>query len=414
MPKHDLSKSVINDIIASSVRESSIGIILVKNLKIIYANKYAESLLGFPLDNLYILDVLHAHVGAGILGALLSDSKLVHFEDIFVSVSGDLIFIRGTVIKHFHNDSAIYSIVFSDVTAEKNRRLISGEDEEFTDTIANSIDVGIVTFSIKNLESLELRLHYMNALFSDILDLSGVPSGKKTIKMSDVFILSDDQVKQIKEYIRNSVRQELNQLCMHRVQCIDERLYQLNIKAVTQSIYPKFIAVLIESTQNYCTIDDLMNKSYVDQLTSLLNRRYVDEYIETVNNNPSVLPLSVIMLDIDFFKRINDTYGHDFGDYVLKTVAHIVKNTVRKTDIVCRYGGEEFIIFCEKTPLQGAVTLAEKIRLAVSNYDFENNLKVTCSLGVAEHKGSSLQETIKTADNFLYTAKRSGRNKVIF
>lgn len=155
--------------------------------------------------------------------------------------------------------------------------------------------------------------------------------------------------------------------------------------------------------------------SITDSLTGLSNRLQLDEVLrnEIIRYNRTADDLSVIMIDIDFFKRINDKYGHLKGDKILKDVALTIKNSIRVTDHSGRWGGEEFLIICPNTDIKGARTLAEKIRVKVELY--ESNLKpgLTISLGVTQLiAGDSDNNLINRVDEALYRAKNSGRNRV--
>ena len=157
-----------------------------------------------------------------------------------------------------------------------------------------------------------------------------------------------------------------------------------------------------------------------DGLTELYNHRYFQEQmiqnVETAKRYEK--PFSLIMIDIDFFKKFNDTYGHQSGDAVLRQVAHILKKNVRSTDIVCRYGGEEMSIILTHTGKDEALITAQKICNAVSENPLKlvngNDVKVTISLGVSTYpqNGETPAEMIKYADDCLYAAKEHGRNQV--
>jgi diguanylate cyclase (GGDEF)-like protein/PAS domain S-box-containing protein len=169
---------------------------------------------------------------------------------------------------------------------------------------------------------------------------------------------------------------------------------------------------------------DKAAKSVTDQLTGLFNRTHFEEYMRTEEGRISTLPpnndhsnLSIIMGDIDFFKKINDKHGHPAGDFVIKTVAQTLSKSFRKTDVVCRYGGEEFLIILPASDLMGAKVAAEKARMAIENtkFVFEGILiPVTISLGVAQLLvgQESSKETIARADAALYSSKQNGRNQV--
>ncbi|MCA9167223.1 MAG: diguanylate cyclase [Planctomycetales bacterium] len=153
-----------------------------------------------------------------------------------------------------------------------------------------------------------------------------------------------------------------------------------------------------------------------DPLTSCLNRRTFFEVFDREWNHATraKLPLSCAMVDIDFFKSINDKYGHSKGDKVLRTVAATLNSSVSSQHVVCRYGGEEFCILMQSTDIDGGERVAEKLRKAISDLDF-GPLKVTASLGVSAISlgGSSPQELLDQADKCLYVAKRNGRNQVV-
>ena len=160
--------------------------------------------------------------------------------------------------------------------------------------------------------------------------------------------------------------------------------------------------------------------SVLDGLTGLYNRRQFEIGLEQEYNRTKRHPadFSLAILDIDFFKKVNDTYGHQYGDYVLKTVADLMKQAFRKTDLLYRYGGEEFVMIMPETNIEGAVIPVQRLRNAVENYDFDYNgikAKVTVSIGLTMNYSdlNSTAEILKSADAALYKAKESGRNRVI-
>ena len=160
--------------------------------------------------------------------------------------------------------------------------------------------------------------------------------------------------------------------------------------------------------------------SITDGLTKLHNHRFFqDELARAFEESQRYgRPLSLAMIDIDFFKKVNDTYGHAVGDDVLKRVAQIYRDSVRSTDLVARYGGEEFAVMMPETDLEDAITFAEKIRSIIETTPIETQagpLQATVSLGVASVPRSSIQsskELIIAADKALYRAKKNGRNQV--
>lgn len=161
--------------------------------------------------------------------------------------------------------------------------------------------------------------------------------------------------------------------------------------------------------------------SITDGLTNLYNRRAITTLLEQAleKNLELAYPVSVILLDVDLFKRINDTYGHLVGDKALQAVSATLQNTIRKVDELGRYGGEEFLIVLSQTDLEQAVVIAERCRLAISQavvYD-ENDekLQVTASFGVSSSAqcGYQIDKIVRQADKYLYQAKGQGRNQVV-
>ena len=166
--------------------------------------------------------------------------------------------------------------------------------------------------------------------------------------------------------------------------------------------------------------DELSNLAHLDGLTGCFNRKYILDYLETEVKRCQKLelPLSLIMLDLDYFKDINDTYGHLAGDYVLKDTVRLIKEKVlRASDVLGRYGGEEFCVIMSEATIRIAVDVAERIRKTISSHNFVfdgKKLNVTISGGAAEvTKTTDVSKTlIETADKALYKAKQTGRNKI--
>ncbi|MDO9265599.1 MAG: diguanylate cyclase [Sulfurimonas sp.] len=161
---------------------------------------------------------------------------------------------------------------------------------------------------------------------------------------------------------------------------------------------------------------NLKKMATTDNLTGIYNRHKFEEMFEIEIDR--VLryesPLSMIMVDIDYFKRVNDTFGHDVGDYVIKNIVDVVKKKIRNIDIFVRWGGEEFIILCPETDSLSAAILAEKLRSAIEKTTLDKVGNITCSFGVTSYvKKDSKNSFIKRLDSALYRAKDEGRNVVI-
>jgi two-component system phosphate regulon sensor histidine kinase PhoR len=162
--------------------------------------------------------------------------------------------------------------------------------------------------------------------------------------------------------------------------------------------------------------EELREASERDPLTSLYNRRKLCQLLtgELKRTRRHGHPLTLMLLDIDHFKRINDTFGHDIGDLVLAQAAQLISAMLRLTDILARYGGEEFVIACPETDMDGAAVLAEKIRSSIEEFPAPKSGKITISVGVSLLKnGDDVDTLIKRADKALYAAKEMGRNRVV-
>ena len=168
------------------------------------------------------------------------------------------------------------------------------------------------------------------------------------------------------------------------------------------------LLVRVENLLNlYDFINKYKQKAEIDPLTGAYNRSVLESKIDTLFHIYE--KKSIAMLDIDHFKKINDTYGHQVGDEILKYFAHHIKNVIRKDDFLVRYGGEEFLIFMPNTTKAEAYIVLHKIKNSLNHL---NGLKFTFSAGIAD-EGETLVEMIKIADERLYKAKKNGRNKIV-
>lgn len=219
------------------------------------------------------------------------------------------------------------------------------------------------------------------------------------------------------DYNSNNSAQQFNEITMNN------KIYNvqyLPLRSVKNNPMG-FIFILRDITEYRKLSDQLHELAITDELTGLFNRRKFNEialreFIRAKRNNS---PLSIIMIDIDYFKKINDSYGHLIGDEVLKVLSKNIKTELRSLDVVARYGGEEFIICLPETDLIAAERVADRIRIFVSKIKFSSvegiEFSITISLGVSALKEihKTLDDLIIDADRALYEAKRTGRNRVI-
>jgi two-component system, cell cycle response regulator len=169
-------------------------------------------------------------------------------------------------------------------------------------------------------------------------------------------------------------------------------------------------------------VQNSIEMAITDALTGLHNRRYMESHLATLAEQASTRgkPLALMILDIDYFKSINDNFGHDGGDDVLREFAVRVRKSIRGIDLACRYGGEEFVIVMPETDLHVAGMVAERLRRSIAGEPFAvhkgtKRVEVTISIGLTtlEQKGEAVADVLKRADTALYRAKHDGRNRVV-
>ena len=188
--------------------------------------------------------------------------------------------------------------------------------------------------------------------------------------------------------------------------------YKITVSLFIVNLFLGLVIIYLIKRYVKDTLEYLVN---YDGLTNIYNRRYFNDFLkhEIDLYKKSTNKLSLIMLDIDNFKSVNDIYGHDVGDYVLKKMCDIIKIELRRNDVFARVGGEEFAIITPNTNVNEAKTIAEKVRKTVEKYNFKDIKKVTISLGVTEFiKGDDKDTLYKRVDIALYKAKNNGKNKV--
>ena len=238
------------------------------------------------------------------------------------------------------------------------------------------------------------------------------------LKNMEVKARAIDTLEGMQKHIKDSV--SLMSHIMNDYSEIQTKIHQTNeetIEALTFKV--KNTADFVEKLEK--KLDVAEETILVDELTTIGNRK---GYVVTINKErkswaTSKLPLTLMLIDVDKFKRINDTFGHNIGDQVLKCLGQTLKKHIRSTDYVARYGGEEFIIILPATDLNKTAQLAKKIKEVVNSLKFELRkqnkvLKITCSFGIASfsEKVSNTTDVFIAADKALYKAKESGRNAI--
>jgi len=292
--------------------------------------------------------------------------------------------------------------------------------------------MGVVSVNITNKFLRDsIKSNNMFYLFDDsgtILITNQKSDKTDLLTMNDSLNISDYNVKALINIDKDSVRQ-FESYYVYVIRCqnapwtmvVMTPIWKVFLKASLYTLPLILIGVfmvlaLYEIARRKEAENELVNQATKDSLTGTYNRRY---FMNALNKEvASALELgqelSLIMLDIDFFKKINDNLGHAKGDEILISISSILKSSIRSSDILSRWGGEEFIALLPSTEDKYAYQIAERIRKAISKYDFGIPWSVTCSFGVATlTKNLTIGELINNADKALYEAKNSGRNKVV-
>ena len=209
-----------------------------------------------------------------------------------------------------------------------------------------------------------------------------------------------------------------NSLIISITSSSEEETDKINSKLPNIKNYLEAAKPVIESR---ILMDKLRDTSLRDGMTGLYNRRFLEEFIDQVMSQAKRVneTYSVLMLDVDFFKMVNDTYGHDVGDRVIVEIGRVLKDNIREADLAIRYGGEEFVVMLHNANKEGTLEVAKKIHSAFAALVFDvgngDTMQKTMSIGIAKFpsNGDTIWKCIKFADTALYVAKTTGRNKIV-
>ena len=313
---------------------------------------------------------------------------------VLISNSGSETYIRGSAAGIISDDNSITGVVvsFKDMTVEYE------QEKEIEEFLNMNMDMLCVT-DIRGI------FHRINKKFEDVLGYKAEDLDGKSIFS---FMNTENVAKTADE---NNIPADF----ISRFLCKDGSYKYLEWH--TETNIGKYIYYSARDITEKVAIEKRLREDAIkDQLTGINNRRFFDTIIdnEIEISEKSNKPLSMILLDLDNFKIVNDTYGHPVGDELLRQSAQIVSGNIRNSDIFVRYGGEEFMILMSQTSEDGAVLLAEKIRAALEDNIFPVVGRQTASFGVAVRmKGESFVSWYQRLDKALYNAKKSGRNKVV-
>lgn len=322
---------------------------------------------------------------------ILNSGKIIKLKDVFYEMKVTSIKNKGTLI-------SLFNINKRKILEE---RLIIKQD--IFESLSENLPLGIVLF--------DDTITYTNPIFEKMIGYKGKDLSGKVFadflndESKSIF---DSQLEQLIKHKKNSIES--------KIELIKSDGIKIWISIITRIIRNKtnnsFINVIKDISLDIKKYSELEHLANYDKLTNIYNRRKFEELlnIEYKIVNRYKRDLSAIFFDIDFFKKINDNFGHDTGDEVLRTISKLVSDNLRETDYFARWGGEEFIILLIETNKEEAYLIAEKIRTLVENYKFDKVNTVTISLGVTQLRNERMISFLKRLDNTLYNAKKKGRN----
>lgn len=279
--------------------------------------------------------------------------------------------------------------------------------------------------NFKELPKIEKRRKYitktgeytMNCLYSENCD--NASNCNKHFNILDLFVVADgylhkELLKENESFIELLRRVEEKDRVVSVVDGhFEQKAFTINIKELEYN--KSYLITLSDITQIKENFIKTEKKAYIDGLTRVYNRNKFDELFEQECKRAKryAKPFSVALIDIDNFKNFNDNYGHLIGDQVLITMAQILNDNIRATDIFARWGGEEFVILFIDTEIQIAKTISDKLRTKISDNKHETAGRITASFGLSQYKeGDTMDSIFKRCDDALYKAKKNGKNRV--
>ncbi len=279
-----------------------------------------------------------------------------------------------------------------ELLGQNHRILKSGfQPPSFYEDMWRTISAGQVWHGVLSNRAKNGTLYWVNSTIVPFLDAAGAPYQYVAIR-TDI-----TRIKEAEEVMQQSKKQLEVQ--------VHERTKELGV--INEQLQSE-----IERRKGL--EEHLRNLAITDTLTGIYNRRKFDETLadEVRRSERYGTPLSLVLLDIDFFKKINDARGHQAGDTALKMLASFIAEKIRSHDVFARYGGEEFVILAPGTGIEGCRKLAEKLRAGIEQYGFAEAGRITCSFGITESQhGDTAESFVRRADVALYRAKKNGRNR---
>lgn len=297
----------------------------------------------------------------------------------------------------------------------------SDNDGKYLQIVASSRDdMGTKFSEYFNCELSEYRMCFPE--FDEVKDAiknNHIYQSKELVKLISGFIVGIDTDK-VKEFLKEAKMKSYILVPLVSKQTHFGSLIVFSSRENISNSELNFLNLFAKQIELAITIADLFQavkeQAITDGMTGLYNRRYFEEYIkkEAIRAMRQNQKFTVIGLDLDHLKQINDTYGHNYGDIAIKAIAEVLKSNARSIDIAARMGGEEFNLILPGVDIEGGCIAAERIRKAIESVELEKIGRITASLGVATYPDQSddIQELLELTDQAMYESKRNGRNRV--
>lgn len=371
----ELYKKHYPDIVISDIKMPNLnGIEMVQEIKKIKKNQHIVFTTAHS-ESSYFIDAIEMQVDGYILKPL--DYDLL--EDKIASIVHQI---------NLEYKFEQQKVIIDEISKLQNNLLVV-LDAEQNPIFANNQFLHF--FSLKSIESFQSKYNSFNTIFSE-----------ESLFQNSVWIHQIQNLKDDEKIVK-----------LFNLQTNTQEAFYISITKIEKTHH--IIVTFTEITDLTQRVDTFKDKAFKDELTKIYNRAYFNEKLtqEIQKVKKDKKHLSLVFFDIDKFKNFNDTYGHQIGDMILYQLATLIGKHIRKSDILARWGGEEFILILPDSSLDAALRVAENLRIIVQNYIFQDNLQVTCSFGVAQYSQEENSDNfLKRADDALYKAKENGRNRV--
>lgn len=428
MKKEDIMPQTFNNLNFNKLLDNLPAGVVVHNLdsSIIYANKMALNILGLSWNQMIGKDALSQHwkfineTGKSLdieeypINLITKSQKPLKDLIIGIKINGlnepKWVLVNGYIDKQNNTDKVI--ITFTDVTSEYSL--------PFKDILDKAHDAVIITEASNIEEPYGPKIVFVNDVFTKISGYSKDEAIGKTPRILQGELTNRETLDRIKQALKNkkAIREVIYNYSKNQEgYWLDVSIFPLSMHRDERITH--FVAIQRDISEFKKIEQKYKTDAQQDPLTKLLNRRGFDILSKELANELKIHNegYSIIIMDIDHFKLINDNYSHSIGDVVLKELSILLKQFVRTRDLAVRLGGEEFALFLPYCNQNDAFEIAERLRKTIEYLNIKannQNINITISMGIAsDSRANNIKKTLDDADKALYKAKKSGRNKTV-